>query len=109
MVERGGYLGGALGGLVGGRMRSPMGYRRRGCRYQNRARKGLADEGPAGLFRGGYYSVDSFGLGVGKGLGSKSSQPTGIVNTQPSATVTCSVSNRVLSADILNSYLSGGI
>ena len=49
-----GDWGGALGGLVGGWMRSPVG-RRRGCRYQNRARKGPADEGPAGplhtLFR----------------------------------------------------------
>ena len=57
-----------------------------------RAREGPADEGPAGPFRGELYSVGSSGLGAGKGSGSKSSQPTGIVNTLPSATVISSVS-----------------
>lgn len=56
------------------------------------ARKGPTDEGPAGPFRGEYYSVGSSGLGAGKGSGSKSSQPMGMVNTWSSATVICSVS-----------------
>ena len=59
--------------------------------------------GSAGPFRGKCYSVYSSGLGAGKGLGSNSSQPTGIVNTLPLATVICSVSNRELFADDLNS------
>ena len=64
--------------------------------------------GAAGPFRGECYSVGSFGLGAGKGSGSKSSQPTGIVKTLPSATVTCSVSifNKLSAVD-LNAYLSG--
>ena len=41
-----GARGGSLGGpITGGCARCP------GCRYQNRARKGPADEGPAGPFR----------------------------------------------------------
>lgn len=65
--------------------------------------EGPTDEGPAGPFRGEYYSVESSGLGAGKGSGSKSSQPTGTVNTLPSATVICSISNRELFTDDLNS------
>lgn len=45
-----GAWGGSLGGTVTG-----GGARRRGCRYQNRARKGPADRGPAGPFRGERY------------------------------------------------------
>ena len=54
--------------------------------------QGPADEGPAGSLRGELYSVGfSSGLSAGKGSGSKSSQPTGMVNTLPSATVIFSV------------------
>lgn len=84
------------GQLCDRRMRSLMGTLPRVC-------KDPADVGSAGPFRGKCYSVCSSGLGAGKGSGSNSSQPTGIVNTLPSATVICSVSNRELSAGDLNS------
>ena len=49
--------------------------------------------GSAGPFKDEPYSAGfSSGLGAGKGLGSKSSLPTGISNTLPSATVISSVS-----------------
>ena len=52
-----GWLGAAgdWGGFVGGAVTGGC-TRRRGGRYQNRARKGPADVGPAGPFRGEIYS-----------------------------------------------------
>ena len=73
--------------LAAGRMRSPPGAAATGTGRE----KAPPVWGPAGPFKGEYYLVGSLGLGAGKGSGSKSSQPTGIVNTLPSATVTCSV------------------
>lgn len=83
MVGLGGCLGWICGRRGDGRMRSPRVLA--GCTRCGRARvrKGPADVGPAGPFRGEYYSVlSSSGLGAGKGLGSKSSQPSGMVNVQ---------------------------
>lgn len=79
MGARGGFTGGALGGTVTG------GCARGQALYLGR--EGPADEGSAGPFRDECYSVGSSGLGAGKGSGSNSSHPTGIVNTLPSATV----------------------
>lgn len=80
-----GFVGGAVtgGAVTGGAVTIGPG--------RARVRKGPADEGPAGPYSGKPYSVGSSGLGAGKGSGSKSSQPTGIVNTLPSATVIFSV------------------
>jgi len=77
-----------VGGGRGGRRRGGGGRSPRGAAaYQTRARKGPAYVGKVGPFKGEYYLVGSSGLGAGKGSGSNSSQPTGIVNTLGSGAV----------------------
>lgn len=51
---------GAWGGSLGGDVRGGC-ARRRGCRYRARARKGPADEGPAGP-KENYLEVNVFSL-----------------------------------------------
>ena len=76
----GGFAGGAV---TRGWRRSLMVLAEAHSLRRARLREGPAGEGPAGPFRGEYYSVlSSSGLGAGKGLGSKSSQPSGMVNVQ---------------------------
>ena len=84
-----GFAGGALGSTVtGGCARGYLLAEAHLVWARARVHGGPADEGSAGPFNGEPYLVGfSSGLGAGKGLGSKSSLPTGIVNTLRSGAV----------------------